>query len=177
MAERGAARAGDWHRRGAGVLMARWLRRAGGEGGASDRHRGRQQPPGAPDRAAHRLKVRPDAISRAGVTEDPPQVGPHPAAATEPMPPRAGDTAARGECRNNPATCMKVPARLRRTSRSRISAALPIDPRESRAALCSQRRLLRDHGTTRQHCLMATSDSPAMACPRGRSAARLRRAV
>ena len=33
-----------------------------------------------------------------------------PAASNEPMPPRAGDTAARGECRNNPATCLTVPA-------------------------------------------------------------------
>ena len=75
----------------------REMRRAGGEGGAAHRHRGRQQPAGAPDRAARGLKVRPDAISRAGVTEDPPGSAHVRPPCNEPMPSRAGDTAARGK--------------------------------------------------------------------------------
>ena len=53
---------------------------------------------GAQDRAAGGLRVRPDAISRAGVTEDPPGRPTSGRRETEPMPSRAGDTAARGEC-------------------------------------------------------------------------------
>jgi hypothetical protein len=57
--------------------------------------------PGVEDRAARRLSgnVRPDASTRRFGNVRP--LGRlRPAAVLEPMPPRAGDTAARGECRN-----------------------------------------------------------------------------
>ena len=42
------------------------------------------------------------------------------------MPPRAGDTAARGECRNNPATCLTVPRN--RTALSELRATVRPGP-------------------------------------------------
>ena len=74
-----------------------------GTGATTDRRAGdHQQPARADDRAARRLKVRPDASQGSPFGKKARQGRPAPDRRVfEPMPPRAGDTAARGECRQS----------------------------------------------------------------------------